>query len=173
MSFSKTLYELRTKKGLSQKQLADLAGVSQTAIYHWEKGERNPKFEALNKIADVLGVSINELMPDTDYNRVLGDKASTAYSVLLEQIIGVRGYTFGITEDDDSLYISYPDGILKVDLDIVNKLQEDIESFTDFKMQELKKKYFKNFIPKDKFDYKTKKCKYFPDQAPSDTDTKE
>ena len=32
MSFPKKLYELRIQKGLSQKRVADLIGVSQTAI---------------------------------------------------------------------------------------------------------------------------------------------
>lgn len=69
MSFSKTLYDLRTKKGLSQKQLADLAGVSQTAIYHWEKGVRTPKIEQLDKLSNALGVHLSELLTfDTLFN---------------------------------------------------------------------------------------------------------
>lgn len=69
MSFSKTLYDLRTKNGLSQKQLADLAGVSQTAIYHWEKGVRTPKIEQLDKLSNALGVHLSDLLTfDTLFN---------------------------------------------------------------------------------------------------------
>lgn len=62
MSFSNNLYSLRIKRGLSQKKLADKAGVSQTAIYQWEKGIRSPKIEQLKKIADALDVRIAELV---------------------------------------------------------------------------------------------------------------
>lgn len=63
MSFSENLKKFRTQKGLSQQRLADLVGVSQTAIYNWEKGERTPKMDAITKIADVLGVKLNDLIP--------------------------------------------------------------------------------------------------------------
>ena len=51
MSFSENLKKFRTQKGLSQQKLAELVGVSQTAIYNWEKGERTPKMDAITKIA--------------------------------------------------------------------------------------------------------------------------
>lgn len=56
MEFSKKLHELRTERGLSQKKLADLAGISQTSIFYWEKGSRKPKVEQLYRIAAALGV---------------------------------------------------------------------------------------------------------------------
>lgn len=69
MSFSKTLRDLRTERGLSQKQLADLAGVSQTAVYHWEKGVRTPKIEQLEKLSNALGVHLSRLLTfDTIFN---------------------------------------------------------------------------------------------------------
>lgn len=64
MSFSEKLYEFRIQKGLSQQKLAELSGVSQTAIYHWEKGLRKPKFEQIRYLAAALGVYISDLEPD-------------------------------------------------------------------------------------------------------------
>lgn len=61
-----------------------------------------------------MNVNIEALLPDSDYNNALGDKAALAYCAILEQIIGLKGYTFNITEDTDELYINYPDGILKL-----------------------------------------------------------
>lgn len=60
MDFSTRLRELRTEKGISQKKLADLAGISQASIFYWEKGTRKPKLEQLYRIASALGVSPNE-----------------------------------------------------------------------------------------------------------------
>lgn len=64
MGFSETLRKLRTEQGLSQQKLAKLSGISQTAIYHWEKGDRNPKLEQVRRIADALEVSLSELEPE-------------------------------------------------------------------------------------------------------------
>ena len=57
MNFSEQLRKIRSEKGLSQKKLADLSGLSQAAIYQWEKGTRKPKFEQCEKLAIALKVS--------------------------------------------------------------------------------------------------------------------
>ena len=53
--------EIRKKKGLTQKQLGERLGVSQTMIAQYENGKRKPKLETLNKIASALDVSVSEL----------------------------------------------------------------------------------------------------------------
>lgn len=64
MTFGEKLRKLRTDRKISQQDLAQKAGLSQTAIYYWEKGERKPKIEQLRKIATVLGVHISDLVDD-------------------------------------------------------------------------------------------------------------
>lgn len=64
MTFAETLKKIRVDKGYSQQSLAKKAGVSQTAVYNWEKGERKPKLEQLRRIAAALDVTIGELNPD-------------------------------------------------------------------------------------------------------------
>jgi transcriptional regulator with XRE-family HTH domain len=55
------LVELRINKGLSQNRLAQLSGVSQTAIWKIEHGGgANPA--TLKKLADVLGVKPVDLL---------------------------------------------------------------------------------------------------------------
>ena len=150
----------RKNAKLTQTQLADELGVSQAMIGQYENGVRNPKYETLDRIARVLDVKISELLPDTDYNRILGEKAEKAYMAILEQIVGLKGYTFGITEDDDTLYIKYPEGILKLyDDSIPDRLQDEIESYVEFKMQELKNKHINSFVYNDNFDFATRKTK--------------
>lgn len=87
MSFSENLKKFRTQKGLSQQKLAELVGVSQTAIYNWEKGERTPKMDAITKIADVLGVKLNDLIPtdqaiDWFFERVEENRITREYNAL-------------------------------------------------------------------------------------------
>lgn len=47
---------LRKVRGLSQAQLAEMAGCSQATISRIEKGEFHPRHELLKAIADALGV---------------------------------------------------------------------------------------------------------------------
>jgi transcriptional regulator with XRE-family HTH domain len=54
--------ELRQVKGLTQKQLAEKIGVSQQDIAYWERQAPAPRGEVLPKLAEVLEVSIDELM---------------------------------------------------------------------------------------------------------------
>lgn len=68
MTFSEKLLKLRRDKGLSQNELAKKTGLSQTAIYYWEKGKRQPKFETIIKIAEALDADFLELIDDNDIN---------------------------------------------------------------------------------------------------------
>jgi len=59
--FGKRLQTLRTDKGLTQEKLADEVGVTVESISNIERGIYGPKFENLEKIANVLGVKVKEL----------------------------------------------------------------------------------------------------------------
>ncbi|MBU0672380.1 MAG: helix-turn-helix transcriptional regulator, partial [Candidatus Margulisbacteria bacterium] len=52
----------RSKHSLSQFQLAHKAGLTVTAIANYEQGRAKPSYEVLIKIADALGVSLDELV---------------------------------------------------------------------------------------------------------------
>ncbi len=54
--FGNKLRELRTEKGLSQRQLADMMVVSRGAIFNWETGKRLPDISMLARLARCLGV---------------------------------------------------------------------------------------------------------------------
>ena len=54
--FGNFLRDLRSEKGLSQQQLADLLFVSRKAIGNWELGNRMPDISMLSRLADCLGV---------------------------------------------------------------------------------------------------------------------
>ena len=54
MVLSKRIKELRLEKGLTQTQLAEKAGINQSMIARWERGEREPFASAVLKLADAL-----------------------------------------------------------------------------------------------------------------------
>lgn len=58
------LYELRKQRDLSQKELAALLCVTDKAVSKWETGSAIPKTETLFKMADIFGVSRQELLED-------------------------------------------------------------------------------------------------------------
>lgn len=54
--------QCRKELGLTQKELADKIGVSDKAVSRWETGKNYPDIELLETIADVLGVTVSELI---------------------------------------------------------------------------------------------------------------
>lgn len=60
--FSNRLKLLRSSKGLTQSQLAEILGLSNKSISVYEKGTSMPNMDVLCKIADYFGVSIDYLI---------------------------------------------------------------------------------------------------------------
>lgn len=48
----------RKELGITQPHLAELANVSTNTLYKLERGQGNPSFEVLNKLAEVLGMEL-------------------------------------------------------------------------------------------------------------------
>ena len=59
--FAETLRKLRTKKGLSQNQLASLMFVNKTTISKWENGIHLPDAAMITRLAKALDVDIGTL----------------------------------------------------------------------------------------------------------------
>lgn len=62
MKFSQTLRELRKARKLTQDGLARILKTSPSTISMYERGEREPSFDALNAIADFFCVSTDYLL---------------------------------------------------------------------------------------------------------------
>ena len=75
-TFGKNLYELRNKKGLTQKELGKLLGVSDKAVSKWETGEAMPRTAKLVLITDLFGVTMEQLLENSAEIRAkAGDRA--------------------------------------------------------------------------------------------------
>ena len=62
MNTKEILYELRTKHGLSQDELAERVFVTRQAVSRWETGETTPNTETLKLLSGLYDVSINTLL---------------------------------------------------------------------------------------------------------------
>lgn len=143
MAIGDNIRYYRRKLGISQKELGEkIGGTSQQQIGRWENGDKNPKLETQIKIAAALNVPVSQL------NDSLGWLKEPEYKPLekkLEQI----GYTLGYN-DDGYLWINYPDGTLEISLEDLAFLEEDTDSYLQYKLDEFKKKNIKNFHAKKK-----------------------
>lgn len=62
METKNILLDLRTKKGLSQEELAEKVFVTRQAVSRWENGETIPNIETLKLLSKFFDVSINTLL---------------------------------------------------------------------------------------------------------------
>lgn len=64
MNTGELIIKARTAAGLSQKEVAQSMGISPQALAQYEKSRRRPKPATLQRIADAIGCSLQELIGD-------------------------------------------------------------------------------------------------------------
>lgn len=65
----KALKGFRKQKDLTQRQLGEMLNVAPSTIAMWERGEREPKCTDLKRLADVLEVSVDNLLSHKVYEQ--------------------------------------------------------------------------------------------------------
>lgn len=60
------LKAIRTRRLLTQKELAEKIGVSWQTVSEWESGRQQPRMQHLRKLCTVLEVSPDELLGQDD-----------------------------------------------------------------------------------------------------------
>ena len=61
-NLAKNLSSLRRASGLSQEKAAEAAGVTRQALAKWESGETTPDVLHCDKLAELYGVSLDDLL---------------------------------------------------------------------------------------------------------------
>ena len=105
-NFSQMLVSLRKREGFSQSKLAELIGVSFMTIRRWESGEVIPRIDEVKRLAEILHVTVDELLNGVqdgkvrvvlayDWQKYEGgiDMASNGFDVILgkDGEIGLKG----------------------------------------------------------------------------------
>ena len=61
-TFGNMVAALRKEKGMTQLELAEKMGVTDKAVSKWERDLSFPDVSSIPKLAEILGVSVDELM---------------------------------------------------------------------------------------------------------------
>lgn len=86
MDFATTLKTIRKEKGYTQSSLAKELNVSQNAVYNWENKKCEPSIEMIKKIADVLDVSLYDLIVISTDLTISSEETAKMAGVILDQI---------------------------------------------------------------------------------------
>ena len=87
----KKISELRKAKNMTQNELADRLSISYQAVSNWERGQTMPDISKLSEISQILSVSIDEL---------LGESNSVVNSV-------IKGEKIVLDSEDKKEEVSY------------------------------------------------------------------
>lgn len=136
-TFAERLKELRKRKGLTQKELAERVGTQQGVYTNWENGKREPKYDKVVKIAKELNTTADYLLGLADEQELPWNKSTSEIyyqgdvypvTVLLENIEQenmilflsmlnkenqekVKNYIYDLTDEEDAdRIISYAYG---------------------------------------------------------------
>jgi transcriptional regulator with XRE-family HTH domain len=81
--FAQRLRETRSARGLTQTRLAELLEVSPRVYNRWERGAAIPRLDTLVKVAEILEVSLDELVgrkePDDDVLKIRNPELHSLY----------------------------------------------------------------------------------------------
>ena len=64
MGISENIKILRERYRLSQRELGQIAGVSDKAVSTWEKGIKEPRMGAIQKMADYFGIQKSNIIEE-------------------------------------------------------------------------------------------------------------
>lgn len=98
--------ELRTKLGISQREVSEKLGIPQTTLFSYETQGSSPNIETIIKLADFYNVSIDELVgreTDTINLKYLNESESYLIKKILKmnqlELAKTKAYVTGLMED--------------------------------------------------------------------------
>ena len=104
MKFNERLKKMREEKGLTQVQLANLSGISCRMIQKYECGVSRPRYDAAEKLANALNVSVSELLGEggilvAQAAEQYGNRGAKQAEALVSEVTGL--FAGGELADED------------------------------------------------------------------------
>ena len=85
-SMAEVISSRRKELGMTQKDLAEKLNITDKAVSKWERGIACPDTAAIPKLAQILGISLEELMNADPAQKPGGEKAEQVLDVALRAI---------------------------------------------------------------------------------------
>lgn len=79
MSLKENIKAIRKKYGLTQQQLADIAGVTNKAVSAWESGISEPRMGAIEKIANKLNLKKSDIIEGVGFKGIYQSNYQCSY----------------------------------------------------------------------------------------------
>ena len=96
MTLSENIKRIREMQNLSQRELAKRLGVANTSYFAWEQGTSKPKQANLDKLSQVLHVTLDELLKDKasellqTFNQLTDDRKEHVIAYTQDQLTGQK-----------------------------------------------------------------------------------
>lgn len=114
-TFGQKFYELRKQKNLTQEQIAERLNISSQAVSKWENDLACPDIMLLKEIAEIFGVTVDELLgndkPRTEYVPEAKDKS--------KMILKIRV----VSNEGDKVNVNLPVALIELFLNSGGDLQ--------------------------------------------------
>ena len=86
MDIGQAIKELRTKRGMTQEQLADSVGMSINAISSWELGKTIPPKATIEKLCRAFGIPVSYMLMAAIEEQDIPEEKRVLYRALLEPL---------------------------------------------------------------------------------------
>ncbi len=97
MNLGENIYQFRTQKNLSQGDLADALEVSRQSVSKWENNSAVPELEKLMKMAQIFGISLDELVTGEEkLSPAPAPVQEIPKRISTQQVVGILLLTLGI-----------------------------------------------------------------------------
>ena len=90
-SIGETIAYFRKQKGMTQSEVAEKMNVTDKAVSKWERNLSCPDINTISKLADILDVSVEELLKTKKQ-----DYSNSKIKELINQILKAIGLAMGI-----------------------------------------------------------------------------
>lgn len=90
MSIGANIKRIRKSKRLTQEKLSEITQISMASIQRYESGKRQPNIQTINKIADALGMPLNELLGNSVKTNDIGIKINELLEVNISNNTGAE-----------------------------------------------------------------------------------
>lgn len=96
-SMGMMIAQLRKEKGMTQKNLAEQMNVTDKAVSKWERDLACPDINSVPKLAEVLGVSVEELLNASQQEKNKNDTIENVLDIVLKAVPLAMGVAVIVT----------------------------------------------------------------------------